>query len=159
MRALLLMLAINPILSEDPVTEIALERTPCFGTCPVDRVVLRSDGTASYIGTRHVKLRGTYLGKVGRGDFDELARLVVDKGFFALEDRYEAPITCLPSRITTVRRGDGTKSVRDYGKAGPDRLRDVEDRIIELMGKIEWKRDPSAPQPADTDCRESAPGS
>ena len=38
-----------------PLTEISLERTPCFGSCPVDKVVLRPDGTATYIGRRFVE--------------------------------------------------------------------------------------------------------
>jgi len=155
MRALfMLLLAINPMPSKDSVTEIALERTPCKGTCPVDRVILRSDGTASYTATHHVKLRGVYTGNVGQSEFEAIAKLVGDKGFFSLEGRYAAKVTCMPTVITTVKRGGDTKAVSNYGYAAPKELQDIEKRIIEMIGKVEWKPDLTASQPAErTDSR------
>jgi hypothetical protein len=71
----LLMLA-SLAAADDPITEITLERTPCYGSCPIDKMVFRSDGTAEYTGTRFVKRTGRYTGRIARGEFDALARLV-----------------------------------------------------------------------------------
>src|SRR5262249_51931069 len=79
------------------ITEITLERTPCFGTCPVDRVTLRADGSASYTGTRYVDRLGEYKGTIGREEFDRLAAFLVSQKFFTLSDRYAVPATDLPS--------------------------------------------------------------
>ena len=48
------------ITAQPQITEIRLERTPCFGSCPVDEVILRPDGSATYIGKRFVKRIGRY---------------------------------------------------------------------------------------------------
>src|SRR5437868_598498 len=61
--ALALFVFALPVASEpakEPITEISFERTPCFGTCPVDKLVLRADGTATYTGTRYVERMGEY---------------------------------------------------------------------------------------------------
>ena len=44
------------------VTEISLQRTPCMGECPVDQLVLRADGTATYTGVANVERMGNYTG-------------------------------------------------------------------------------------------------
>jgi hypothetical protein len=47
-----------PVADGAEITEISLERTPCYGSCPVDQVILRSGGTARYMGTRFVPRTG-----------------------------------------------------------------------------------------------------
>src|ERR671921_1467141 len=99
------MLMCLPLPGQGPaITEISLERTPCFGSCPVDKVVLRPDGTATYIGRRFVERMGTYEGKFAEGDFERLAGLMQAMKFFGMEDRYDRPITDHPSVITTAVR-------------------------------------------------------
>ena len=56
------------------VTEVGLERTRCFGTCPAYTVLIRSDGTFRYRGEDFVERKGEYTGTVSRSDFNELAR-------------------------------------------------------------------------------------
>lgn len=140
MRHLLLFLASFLAPSEDAITEITLERTPCYGTCPVDKTVLRSDGTAEYTGTRHVTRKGSFKGKVGGVEFQKLAKLLAKKKFFDLKDRYDAPITDNPTIITTVVRGGKAKKVSNYANAAPKELEGIEKKIIEVMEKIEWKK-------------------
>jgi hypothetical protein len=96
-----------------PITEISLERSPCYGTCPIDKVTIRSDGTAEYTGTRFVKLTGKHRGRVSREDFERLAGLVSQARFFDLKDRYSRPVTDNPTLTTTVKRGEVTRSVSD----------------------------------------------
>jgi hypothetical protein len=140
----LLMLA-SLAAADDPITEITLERTPCYGSCPIDTMVFRADGTAEYTGTRFVKRTGRYTGKIARGDFDALARLVAEKKFFELKDRYSAPITDQPTLITTMKRGDKSKRVSNYGEAGPKELRELEKAIVAAMEKIAWEKAPGTP--------------
>jgi len=62
-RRRFLLLAVLPLLcgatpidaaSSGDITEVTLERTPCFGACPEDTLILRKDGTAAYLGRRNV---------------------------------------------------------------------------------------------------------
>ena len=141
MRTLLLLVsALGLAPPEDAITEISLERTACYGACPVDKVILRSDGKAEYTGSEHVKRKGNYKGKIGNDDFQKLAKLVAEKKFFDLKDNYTRPITDHPTLITTAKRGKTTKKVSNYANAAPKELEEIEKKIIELIDKIEWKK-------------------
>src|SRR4051794_21358964 len=91
--------------AQPEITEIRLERTPCFGSCPVDEVVLRPDGTATYVGTRFVERPGRHEGTFDRAEYEKLAKLLESQGFFGLKDRYSVPETDNPSLITSATRG------------------------------------------------------
>jgi hypothetical protein len=109
---------------KDQITEVTLERTACFGTCPAYKVTLRSDGTIIYEGREFVEMKGTYKGEVYA--FDRLARFILAQGFFNLKDDYSINATDLPSAITSVVRGGKRKKVLDYGGAGPLELWGIE---------------------------------
>src|SRR5919202_5807692 len=64
---------------KDQITEVTLERTACFGTCPAYKVTIRSDGTIIYEGREFVQMKGTYKGEVYA--FDRLARFILAQGF------------------------------------------------------------------------------
>jgi hypothetical protein len=127
------------LLAESPVTEISLQRTPCFGSCPVDKVVLHSNGSAEYTGTRFVELLGTYTGRISAEDFKRLAKMLEDKQFFEMNDDYRKPITDQATLITRATRGGKAKEVKDYGSAAPKAMQEIEKAIVEAMGKIAWK--------------------
>src|SRR6187200_1158641 len=60
--------------SEDHgITEIGLERTACFGKCPIYSVVIKSDGSVQYTGEKFVERLGKHRGKT-RGSFNALAQ-------------------------------------------------------------------------------------
>lgn len=126
--------------AEDAVTEIRLERTPCFGSCPVDEVILRPDGTATYIGKRFVERAGRYEGTFNRGVFERLAKLLEAQKFFDMEDRYDVPETDNPSVITSATRGGAEKRVVDYGNGGPIELWGIEEAIRGVVAEVEWRK-------------------
>ena len=55
------------------ITEIGLDRGPCFGTCPVFRVVLHRAGSYRYDGVRYVEPLGVKKGTIPGYLFDRLA--------------------------------------------------------------------------------------
>jgi Domain of unknown function (DUF6438) len=122
------------------VSEISLEQTPCFGSCPVDKVVLRPDGTATYIGRRFVERIGTYEGKFAEGDFERLAGLMQSMKFFGMDDRYDRPITDHPSVITSAVLEGEVKRVVNYADAGPITLWGIEKAIRGVVAEIEWRK-------------------
>lgn len=112
---------------------ITLERTACFGFCPVYSVTLRDDGTVSYVGKQHVKVSGTHTWKIDPGAVRGLAQEMQDAGFFELQDEYRAMVTDHPTVRTSLAIGQRTKKVVDY-VAGPQKLKDIEARIDEVAG-------------------------
>ena len=114
----------------DGVNEITLERTPCFGRCPVYKATLKSDGTLLYEGIRFVPRIGKYKAHIYQ--FEKIAGLVHRFGLFKLKDSYSARVTDQATAITTVKTASGKKSIRDYGEVGPDELWAF-DRVVDSM--------------------------
>lgn len=133
--------------AEPPITKIVLERTPCFGTCPVYTLAVHSSGLIEFAGTNHVKAKGTQTGKISAQSFARLVKKIEEIDFFNLRDRYDgknpdgtgSTVTDLPTRKTTVTRGDQTKTVEDYFR-GPPGLVELELLIDELAKSEKWVR-------------------
>lgn len=105
------------------VTWISLERTACFGECPIYTLTLRADGTAIYRGEDYVERVGLYQGRFWKGSFERLETLVERLGFWALEPCYDnVSVTDMPSQIVTVAVGERRKTVEEYGFSGPAEL-------------------------------------
>jgi hypothetical protein len=98
------------------ITSIKIERTPCFGRCPVYKASLLPDGTVQYFGERFVPKLGNWRAKIGDSDFKRLSRLSEKLGFFNLKNNYSRPVTDLPTTIITITRGTKVKSVSCYGQ-------------------------------------------
>jgi hypothetical protein len=126
---------------KDQITEVTLERTACYGTCPAYMVTLRRDGTISYKGRKYVELEGAYEGKAD--GFDRLAQLIISSGYFNLKDRYTIKATDLPSTITSVVRGGKRKTISNYGDTGPVELWGIEMAIDGMLkgAKLEKTKD------------------
>lgn len=116
---------------KEQITEVTLERTACFGSCPIYKVTLRSDGTVIYEGKRFVSMMGTYKGQAY--GFDRLAEFVLAQDYFNLKDDYSRPVTDMPSAITSVVRGGKRKTIRDYGDAAPIGLWGIEMSIDGIL--------------------------
>ncbi len=137
---LMLMLVDGPPAGEE-ITEIGLERTRCFGTCPVDEVIFQSDGTVRYVGKAHVDKVGKYKGKIDPAEFEKLARMMDKNKFFELKDDYSKPITDHPSLITHAKRAKATKKVDNYADAGPKELKEIEKAVLKLSAEVKWEKE------------------
>lgn len=104
------------------IKQIVFERTPCYGTCPVYRITLNSDGSVVYNGLAHVSRLGVYRERLHAEDFVRLSSLVDKLGFFKLKDRYVYGATDMATQILTVVTDKGRKTVVEYGPSGPSEL-------------------------------------
>lgn len=128
---------------------IALERTACFGTCPVYRVTIDSRGSITWQGHDYVDMVGstTVIGDAKKAR--ELVELALSSCFFEMKDEYTAPVTDMPWANTTVTVGNRTKTVRHYLGSGegepspgicsaPTVLTILEKKIDELTDTARW---------------------
>src|ERR1700680_4156370 len=92
---------------------VEVQRTQCFGPCPMYKVRIGGDGQIAWRGEAYVQLKGSTSARVSPDD----ALLVIGKfqkaGFWSLCESYDRPITDVPSTITTVHIGDNEKHVSD----------------------------------------------
>jgi len=129
------------------ITEITVLRTQGLGVGPKDRMVLRKEGTAEYEGFARVEKLGRYRGSIPTVEFERLAKLLVDKGFFDMEPTYRAKgpsgrgfVTDAPGISLAVIRDGKMKSVVDYGRGGPVELREVQAGILDVFKTIPWQK-------------------
>ena len=111
---------------------VELQRTQCFGSCPVYKVRVYADGQIAWSGTRHVQVVGERTGQIT----SEAARALIDQfraaGFWNLCQSYTRMVTDLPTAIAVVHVANSEKSVSDRAQGAPDWLRDL-DRTVDAV--------------------------
>jgi hypothetical protein len=126
---------------------ITLERTPCFGGCPVYTLSVSPTGDVTYQGKKHVRQSGAASGKISQQQLDALIAELESAGYFSFADRYVSSepacgryATDLPTVITSVRLGERAKRIEhDYGcESAPGGLVVLERRIDEVLGSSRW---------------------
>ena len=119
----------------------SLERTACYGRCPIYTVTVLRDGTVLWEGRRFVKVTGKATAKLPAATVTALADAFKKAGFFAFADRYERyDITDHPSALTSYSDGTRNKTVHHYhgDQSAPAALDELERRIDELVGTARW---------------------
>ena len=136
--------------SSRPVS-ITMERTPCFGRCPVYRLDITDSGKVVYEGRGFVKERGRHEGSLPAADVQALAKEIEAAGFFGLRDSYPPDATDQASVITSVTIDRKTKRIEHNlgSRTAPAALEALYRRIDEVAGSKQWVGDVGAPRPGE----------
>jgi hypothetical protein len=127
---------------------IKLERTRCFGACPVYTVSIDAKGNVVYEGIRFVQVQGRVTDRIPVSRVAALLATADRIGFFELGDQYrtkknpdgsETIVTDLPTTFVTITSGGRTKRIEDY-YGGPDSLKELERQIDDAAGTKRWIR-------------------
>jgi hypothetical protein len=124
------------------ITEIGIERSGCFGTCPMYIFIVKSDGTFHYKGDKYVERTGEFSGTIPIWQFHELGQFIRDSGYMGFEDQYSRAGTDDPTVYTSVVMNGKRKVISNYANAGPTTLWAIEHLIDDLMTKAEWRQRP-----------------
>lgn len=132
---------------------ISLERTQCYGPCPVYKVQIYGDGRVRYEGHEYVKEVGIREATIGKEKIIELLKHIYEIRFFGMKSRYESiavpneengvveedilHLTDQPTKIIAVRIGGYEKRVEDYYSA-PKELADLSPKIDAVAGTDKW---------------------
>ena len=128
---------------------ITLERTACFGTCPMYSLAIYSDGVVEYEGLKFVKKVGKATGRISRTQLDDLVERFTNIYYFNFPDSIEPgskscpqPWTDMPSAITSLTWQGRTKTVKHYygcsGLSWIERLTDLEKEIDRAVNVKQW---------------------
>src|SRR4051812_11634734 len=129
-----------------PDASIRLQRTSCFGPCPIYTVTIDARGTVTYEGERFVRVVGRRTARVDTSVVAGLLAKAKSIRFFEMRDAYrviENPdgtvtsVTDLPTRFVSVTVNGRTKKVEDY-VAAPDSLAEFEREIDAAAGTKRW---------------------
>jgi hypothetical protein len=131
----------------DAAPVVTLERTPCFGRCPVYRVTISRSGLVRYEGKRFVADSGRDSARISSKAVAGLLKELERGGYYAFDEKYVAAAsgcgsyaTDLPSVITSVDDGKRAKRVEhDHGcSRAPQALIGLENTIDTVAGTARW---------------------
>lgn len=116
-----------------------LQRTACFGSCPIYTVSFYAGGYVLYQGEKWVDLEGVFYSRVSEKQLSEIQKKAEAINFFEMKAQYDNEhVTDLPSTITTLKGEEGFKVVANRYE-GPERLEELEKLIDEIVDSLEWK--------------------
>ena len=122
---------------DNPV--IKMEKTNCYGRCPVYSLEIRGNGKVLLEGKENLSKIGKYILRI---DEDEIARVIKaidESGFWGMNDEYDGRVTDLPSTYISVEYNGKSKSIKSRFKA-PKELDDLEDLLSEYLQRFGWEK-------------------
>lgn len=143
----LVVLYISPVLAQDFNEEKAIpedavvymERTQCYGDCPVYKVYVLEDGNAYYFGKQNVEKKGVYKASVSPEEMEDLISLFKEYEFFEFEKRYVDMISDLPTTYIYFSNDGESKKITDYHGA-PEKLKKLEKEVDVFVQSLPWEK-------------------
>ncbi|UCD09975.1 MAG: hypothetical protein JSU79_04865 [Dehalococcoidales bacterium] len=120
---------------------ITLERTACYGFCPIYSLTIHGDGTVIYEGKDFVETVGRVETVISTEKVEQLISEFEKVNYDSLKDTYtEKTITDAPSVITSITRNGKTKTIEHYHGDfnAPEELTNLEDKIDEIVNSEQW---------------------
>lgn len=128
--------------------ELTISRTQCYGPCPDYTAIVGADGSVWYFGRAFAPRIGLHTGRVAPRAVHAVFRRALDSGYFEVDDEYSEPVTDHATVFTSVALGRRAW-VRDYARAAPPAVLELEDTIDALVAGTEWDATPAVePAPA-----------
>ena len=120
---------------------VSLQRTACFGKCPVFTINILKDGKATYSGVAHVKKRGQYVAVADSDFIKKIQKRAKEINFLKMSDKYpkgDIEITDIPTTVTYIRQGERGKLISDNYDA-PKELIEFEKWLENELDTSVWK--------------------
>jgi Domain of unknown function (DUF6438) len=136
------------------VRKIILQRTACYGPCPVYEVTVWGTGEVAYFGEAHVDKAGAHGWKISWRRLQRLVEAFERANYFRLQDGYTSrETTDAPGCLTSIEYEDGSSKSIDHchgDPTAPNALTELEDEIDRIVG-VERYTEPDLPYPPERD--------
>jgi hypothetical protein len=120
-----------------PQVVASIERTACFGQCPIYRATFYDNGEVRYVGRRFVEMVGTFTTLISAEELAEIDAFAEKIGYHGFKDAYPTPITDFPTCITSHRKGHKVKKILN-GEHAPADLIGYERMLDGLLKDRDW---------------------
>jgi hypothetical protein len=127
-----------------PISQITVQRTWCYGICPIDSVTFNSDGRASYAGFQNTPRRGLYTGVLPLDQFRKMASFLEEQNYFELKPEIGSGNIDASDFMVSVVRGNLPYNVtfrRGESRTLEEKMRKT---LLVVADSIDWKRDERA---------------
>jgi hypothetical protein len=130
-------LGLNSPSAQHESSIIILERTACYGTCPVYKIQLESNGRAYLTNTRFVEPLGIFQGVASEPKIESIFKTFQTVSWEQYQDKYDENVSDLPTAILTWYHS-GYKKVIELRSNYPSEFDVLLKMIDELKAEIEW---------------------
>jgi hypothetical protein len=124
--------SVNTSVQTEPQMLASIERTACYGQCPMYKATFMDNGEVRYVGKRFVEKIGTYKTLLSADEVLQIQKKIVEYNYFGLDSLYPTPISDFPSVITEARLNGKLKKVIDR-RSPPDNLKAFEKFLDSLL--------------------------
>ncbi|PCI93888.1 MAG: hypothetical protein COB15_15460 [Flavobacteriales bacterium] len=111
---------------------LTMERTPCFGKCPNYKITIFNTGNVVYEGLNFVEKKGKYTKTLSQKQLKEIQDHISILKIFEMNDKYDSPITDIPSVHLFIVYNNQKKKILDRVN-GPKELKQFEKLIDHLV--------------------------
>ncbi|MEZ5424857.1 MAG: DUF6438 domain-containing protein [Pyrinomonadaceae bacterium] len=134
---------------------ITLERTACYGPCPIYKLSVKGDGSVEFDGEKFTETTGKAEGKISQEKIRELIKAFKEADYFGFDDSYDekncpASATDSSTVITSIQINGRKKTIKHYlgcadgteeHRPYPAKLCELEYKIDEMVGTKRWIRE------------------
>ncbi len=118
---------------------IRLQRTACFGRCPIYIASIYPSGKVIYQGEKWVEKEGNFEARMSQANLELILAKANEIDFFALQNAYDSQyVSDLPSAIISLRNENGVKVVVNRYQ-GPEKLAEFTQFIEEKVMALEFE--------------------
>lgn len=120
---------------------VRIQKTACFGKCPVFTVEIYRDGKAVYSGVAYTKRKGRFETTIEKEFIQKIHNKAADANFWKLKNTYPDSgnvIADIPSTITYIRQGNNGKLITNNYDA-PKSLIALEKWLQSEIDNLDWK--------------------
>ena len=127
------------VTQKEPQMLASINRTACYGQCPMYKATFMDNGEVEYVGKRFVDNIGTYKTLITADEVMEIEKKIVEYDYFSLDSLYPTPIADFPSCITEAQLNGERKRVIDRRNPPPN-LKAFEKYLDDVLKNREWEK-------------------
>ena len=140
---------------------VRLERSECYGTCPIYALAIESDGKVTFDGKGYTKVIGKAQSRIDQDQINQIIGAIKSSDFFSFDNKYDqdsgnCPGTAadMPTVTLSIRLGDQEKKIIHYlgcwepmdrtnrrnlsDAIFPQKLYLLENKIDEIVESNQW---------------------
>jgi ankyrin repeat protein len=129
-----------PVLRPNSNVTITLERTGCYGRCPIYTVTVGTDGIV-FDGRGFVVASGKHTDRVDADEVRNLAKSFVAADFYSMDSSYREAVTDCPTYVLSISIDGHKKKVEDYmgpWVGMPEVIAELEDEVDTFARTQRW---------------------
>jgi hypothetical protein len=120
----------------------SLEKTPCYGKCPVYKFIIYQDGTAKYKGKQFVEKAGAFRSENVQEEKKAIADFAKTINYFELAGKYPENKTApsdFSQTITYLSTKKKSHKVVNKGMGAPEKLKKFESYTDSILKQVDWQ--------------------